>query len=260
MIHRRGLLSGTTGVLVSLFTASCAGAPAGPVQPVAAAIVFTASGQLEGTVGQPFSYSFCKPDLIGNAALCGTLAADATNPSGGQPPYHFQLGSGVGFPPSGITLSLNGVLSGTPSIAGTSTFAVCATDLAGQSVCNTVTMTVVGTVTVNRISWSCSISATPLPGWKNCTGTVTLTISKIIPSGYVSAYFDYGSTGSFFHGELAVTSGGPAQTVTVNLIDEYVSACETSYLSTVTVYDGHQSALRPPLLAVAPVQLTSTCQ
>lgn len=138
---------------------------------------FTAPAQLNATVGQFFFYSFCKPDLPDdNAALC--QSPPATNPSGGQSPYHFQLGSGVGFPPQGLSLRLNGILRGTPSIEGTSTFAVCAVDLAGASVCPVVQMVVTaagggipgtydGTFTAPALSAVCpSVSGT----W---SGTIT---------------------------------------------------------------------------------------
>ncbi|MBI4117677.1 MAG: hypothetical protein HY453_01180 [Parcubacteria group bacterium] len=84
---------------------------------------------------------------------------------GGNPPYHFQLGSGVGFPPQGIVLDANGKLSGTPKIAGTSTFSVCVLDLSATSDCGTFTMIVTEAekpettpkteVTLSLISRSC---------------------------------------------------------------------------------------------------------
>jgi len=240
-----------TRVFVGLFIASCKS-----TEPDPSPIVFTVSSQLEGTVGQAFLHSFCKPELSGNATLClGT----ATNPTGGQPPYHFQLDTGIGFPPIGLSLGLNGILNGTPSITGTSVFSVCAVDVAGQSACSTVTMTVLGTVTVGQVGYSCTISASPLPGWKNCTGTVGLTISKTIQSGYVSVFFNYPTSGAFFHGELAVNSGGPAQTITINVVNQYVSHCVPTYLTSVDVYDGRQNAGQAPLLVSQPVTLSSNC-
>jgi len=86
-------------------------------------------------VGKQFSYSFCQPALAGANDLCGASSFD---PSGGQPPYYFQLGSGGGFPPFGITLNLNGILTGTPTTEGIRNFSVCAVDLAGRSVCNAI--------------------------------------------------------------------------------------------------------------------------
>ncbi len=61
---------------------------------------------------------------------------------GGLAPYHFQLGSGVGFPPHKVVLDTNGLLSGTPDIDGTSKFNVCVVDTAGRSVCADTVMTV----------------------------------------------------------------------------------------------------------------------
>ena len=127
----------------------------------------------------------------------------------------------------------------------------------GQS--GTGAVTVVQTVTVDRIAWSCTISASPLPGWKDCAGTVTLTISRTIQSGYVSVFLDYPTTSSFFHGELAINSGGPAQTVMVPIINEYVAQCVMTYLTQVNVHDGRQSDTQAPLLLSLPVTLTSVC-
>lgn len=240
---------------LAVLTGACGGAAID--RPTSNPVVFNADAVMNGTVGQPFSHSFCRPNLTGNAELC---AGTSTNPTGGQAPYHFQLGSGVGFPPVGLSLGLNGILSGTPSAAGVSTFSVCAVDLAGLSACRTVTMTVVGTVRVDKIAWACSISASPLPGWRNCTATASLNISRTIQSGYVSVFFNYPSSGAFFHGELAVnSSGGTAQTVTVNLVNDYVSQCVASYATRVDVYDGRQNAPQAPLIVSVPVTLTSTC-
>jgi hypothetical protein len=113
-------------------------------------IVFPASGtlvfnpRLEHTavIGQRFFWSFCKPDLPitnNNASLC---QAGATDPSGGQPPYHFQFDTAGGFQPFGLSLGLNGILQGTPTAAGVRRFAVCAVDLAGHNVCPVVTVNV----------------------------------------------------------------------------------------------------------------------
>ena len=60
----------------------------------------------------------------------------------GLPPYHFQLEAGVGFPPSGVILDVNGLLSGAPKAAGTYTFSVCVVDTSGESVCEKTRMVV----------------------------------------------------------------------------------------------------------------------
>jgi hypothetical protein len=77
---------------------------------------------LNGNVGTPFS-----------ATYTGRK---------GQPPYHFQLDSGVGFPPHGVVLDANGKLSGTPTARGTSHFRVCVVDVSGTQNCADATMVV----------------------------------------------------------------------------------------------------------------------
>ena len=114
--------------------------PAGP-------LVFTVPATLPpATVGVPYKYSFCVPEPATPTSACGPMPP-TTNPTGGSPPYHFQLGSGVGFPPMGISLGKDGQLTGTPTAAGTSTFQVCAIDLSANSVCQTVSLTVSAAVT-----------------------------------------------------------------------------------------------------------------
>lgn len=58
------------------------------------------------------------------------------NPSGGNPPYHFQLDSGTGFPPMGLTLNPDGTVTGTPTVVGNASFRVCAVDQSGTQSCD----------------------------------------------------------------------------------------------------------------------------
>jgi hypothetical protein len=102
------------------------------------------------------------------------------------------------------------------------------------------------------------VSADPLPGWRNCAGTVTLSITKKIPSGVVSVYFNYPDDGAFFHGQLDVGSGIPG-TVTVNLVNNYISSCVTTFATTIDVYDGPQTSQTAPLLVSSPQTLNVTC-
>lgn len=104
----------------------------------------------------------------------------------------------------------------------------------------------------------CPTSASPLPGWVNCTGTVTLSITQTIPSGVVSVYFNYPDNGAFYHGQLQVGSGVPG-TVTVNVVNDYESHCVTSLATTFDVYDGAQNAQSAPLLVSQPMTLNVTC-
>ncbi|HIH29279.1 MAG TPA: hypothetical protein HA260_05690 [Thermoplasmata archaeon] len=106
-------------------------------------VQFTVDTQLpEARVGDLYSYSFCKPDCLDENDLCGSDVNPSTNPFGGSGPYHFQLDSGSGFPPLGLTLYPNGLLKGTPTVAGEKTFSVCAVDLGGHQCCVQVSLNV----------------------------------------------------------------------------------------------------------------------
>jgi hypothetical protein len=128
-------------LLLLLAAAACSGGSSGSTSTGPGApsrLTFTGPGSLGGVnVGENVFYSFCRPPIAGN-----DLCQNSTDPSGGQPPYHFQLGSGVGFPPIGMFLNLNGTLTGTPTVATTAHFSVCAVDLAGSSSCSTVALTI----------------------------------------------------------------------------------------------------------------------
>ena len=89
----------------------------------------------DARVGEPYVYSFCKPNRIDENDLCGSSANPCENPTGGNEPYHFQLDTGSGFPPIGLILYPNGLLKGTPTVAGERTFTVCAVDQGGHQRC-----------------------------------------------------------------------------------------------------------------------------
>ena len=106
-------------------------------------VQFTVDEQLpDAHVGEPYSYSFCKPDCLTENDLCGTETNPSINPLGGSGPYHFQLESGSGFPPIGLVLYPNGLLKGTPGMTGEKTFTICAVDLGGHQCCVQVSLNV----------------------------------------------------------------------------------------------------------------------
>jgi len=103
-------------------------------------ITFTVPDSLPpATVGVAYEFTFSTAD----------------NPAGGNPPYTFMLGSGVGFPPFGLILDVNGLLNGTPTAAGTREFEVCVKDLSGNQACGTTSLTVIEKTTVTISSATC---------------------------------------------------------------------------------------------------------
>jgi uncharacterized protein (TIGR03437 family) len=88
-----------------------------------------------GQVGVPYSFPGCTPapvPVLTGLCVPSLEPGQATNPSGGSPPYYFQLGTFGGFPPMGISLLLNGTLTGIPQVPGTYTFQMCPVDLQGD--------------------------------------------------------------------------------------------------------------------------------
>jgi len=93
-------------------------------------------------INSPYNYSFCYPYVTGPSEICDT-GEDYTYPSdgynaapyGGNSPYHFQLDSGSGFLPMGLILHPNGYVDGTPSVAGTYSFKICAVDQSAKQNC-----------------------------------------------------------------------------------------------------------------------------
>jgi hypothetical protein len=82
-------------------------------------------------------------DLYGNVGSYFTHSfAPEMKPTGGNPPYTFFLGSGIGFPPFGLALSTTGELSGTPTAEGKREFQICVKDIGGDYDCQTTTMLV----------------------------------------------------------------------------------------------------------------------
>jgi hypothetical protein len=78
----------------------------------------------EATIGAHYNYDF-SPDLI--PLLDPNYLGDRSG-------YTFYLGSGTGFPPMGLILGPDGILSGTPTGKG-GNFEVCVKDVGGRSVC-----------------------------------------------------------------------------------------------------------------------------
>ena len=96
-----------------------------------------------------------------NSAAEGAAYSEQFAATGGTAPYGWTIinSTSVGTPPAGLTLSSGGLLSGTPTVAGTFTFEVRVTD-ATTPTANTTDKTF--TLVVNASSAACTITTTTL--------------------------------------------------------------------------------------------------
>jgi peptidoglycan hydrolase-like protein with peptidoglycan-binding domain len=129
-------------------------------------LAFVVTALPDATVGVFYFYDFCGPGAAPFTRRLSLIQCSPTapgTPSGGHPPYHFQLDSGVGFPPIDLHLQKDGVLNGMPKAATRATFRVCAVDLDANQACRNVSLVVRnppvqryrGTWQVDRLSLVC---------------------------------------------------------------------------------------------------------
>ena len=103
-------------------------------------------------VNVPFNHAYCD-DVDDPSDICGADNEFIGNPSGGNPPFHLQLDTGIGFPPMGLILHPNGFLDGTPSIVGAKNFSICAVDQSSMQQCQYTTINVIDLkVTLDSVS------------------------------------------------------------------------------------------------------------
>ncbi|MFH1095141.1 MAG: hypothetical protein V1728_02905 [Candidatus Micrarchaeota archaeon] len=99
---------------------------------------------LSGTLPLTVSTVEAPPYPIVSSASCAIQSpctAIIAEANGGTPPYHFSLGTMAdGAPPPGVSLGLDGKLSGIPAAGGTYEFSVCVADSVGQSSCRPATV------------------------------------------------------------------------------------------------------------------------
>ena len=202
-------------------------------------LVFTPATLLpQATVGTAYTNS-----------LLGTV-------SGGSPPYHYQSDSfATGAPPLGMIVDLNGNLKGTPSVAGSYAFGVCAVDIAGASSCGTAAVTVIPaavplTCTYTYSDWSTCQSGTQTrtvisSGPVGCSGTPVLSQACTVPvaQSCCAGYFDvfctaYGAGGCWYQRTSSYASGVctlPAGFPSTSLTSDGACTCPNATLYTVCI-------------------------
>jgi hypothetical protein len=201
-------------------------------------VQFIALAQLpDAKVGEYYSYSFCKPDRTDENDLCGSSVNPCNNPNGGNEPYHFQLDSGSGFPPFGLTLYPNGLLMGTPTIAGEKIFTVCAVDQGAHQRCVQTAL--------NVIEQAINVS----PNYLIVQGKICFTescevSSTVVVTSKVSWYIDYvtgfGTSNCFDtvaefsrYWSVCPNSGGPGTTTVTISTMMYGEATPSYYEETI---------------------------
>ena len=151
-----------------------------------------------------------------NSAYSQTISA-----SGGTSPYTFSY---TGTLPTGLSFSSSGVLSGTPTSAGTYTFTVTATDSASHSGSQAYNVTIAAAATCVGVSFATG-NASANEGsnlsftvTKSGTTSNTCTVNYATANGTAVAGTNYTATS----GTLSFASGATSQVVTVATIYDYV--------------------------------------
>ncbi len=194
--------------------------------------------------------SACTPITLSPTTLpnetAGTTYSQTITASGGTAPYVFSVVSGA--PPTGLTLSTGGVLSGTPTTTGSFTFTVIATDSLGCS------GEQIYTIVINAANCpAITISPATLPAAAlNVRYSQTITASGgtapylfSVTSGSLPPGLNLSSSGS----SSTLLSGTPttpgSYTFTITATD--ASSCLASQIYTVTIVVNVGTAATPTL-------------
>ena len=105
------------------------------------------------------------------------LQAAGGTPFGGSSPYSWSLSPGSASLPANLTLATNGVISGTPSAKGTFSFSVRATDSAGATADQLLSL-IIGTPTSSSL-FTCTTNngAITITGYLGGTGAVMIPVT-----------------------------------------------------------------------------------
>lgn len=194
------------GLSVNATTGAVTGTPtsAGSFTPV-----FTVADSAGGSASQAATITVDPaPVAVANQSASGTVGSALSKQlvaTGGTGSYAWSFSGSL---PAGLTLSASGLLSGTPTAAGTSSFTATATS-GGSSASGTVTVTVAPAPT--PLAW---VTGSALPGGKvKTTYSTQITVSGGTP-GYTwtrTAGSLPNGTSLSFNGTTATLAGKPAK-------------------------------------------------
>jgi hypothetical protein len=116
-----------------------------------------------------------------------------------------------------------------------------------------------GVTTLTAFTFApCDRSASPLPGWTGCHASIQLNVGQKSSAGVISVYVNYPDAGSFYHGALNLVGlPSPPGAVSVQLVNDYLSHCVTSFVTTADVYDG--TSQNATLMQSIPFTIKATC-
>ncbi|MCC4596163.1 putative Ig domain-containing protein [Xanthomonas campestris pv. phormiicola] len=186
------------GVTVNSATGALSGTPT-----VAGSFAFTltATDSTTGTAGQAsqsYSLSIVSPTLAIApptlpAGAIGTAYSQTLSASGGTAPYGYVISAGA--LPAGMTLATGGVLSGTPTVAGSFAFTVSVTDAHGFSAAQAYTLAIA--------SPTLTIAPPTLPA-----GTAGSAYSQTLSASGGTAPYSFAVSAGALPAGLTLTTGG----------------------------------------------------
>lgn len=214
----------------------------------------------QATASQPLAITVLTPLVIGTKTLpndrIGTAYSQQLVATGGTTPYTWKL-SPTSPLPAGLSMSASGLISGTPTVAGTSTFTVIVSDSGTQTANTTLTLTVDPLIVS---SGSIALNPASITVGKTTTATLTLTVPPGSPTAGGSVQFqangvNLGSPVAVSSGAASLTSGAFNSTGSYLITATYSGDPNYASLSfpaaTLSV-----SAAPAPAIAITPSTLT----
>ncbi len=155
----------TSGALPAGLTLSSTGAISGtPTSQAPSFFTVQVTDSLGATASRSFSIGISSAIVILTSSLPNGVtgvaySAPPISASGGSSPYAFSVSQGS--LPAGLTLSTAGLITGTPTAAGTSNFVITATDLNQRSASRAFSITISSTLTITTTSIPAAVVGSP---------------------------------------------------------------------------------------------------
>lgn len=205
----------TTGTLPAGLTLSSDGVLSGtPTTAGTSSVTITATDATACTGNRAYSITICPAIILSPSTLPNGTVSTAYNQtittSGGTSPYTYTVTTGS--LPAGLTLSSGGVLSGTPTTAGASSFTVTATDAASC------TGNRAYSVTINNAANSISLTTMGSAYTQDFNTLASSGTSSTLPAGWSFTETGASADTTYAAGTGSITTGntysfGPASSI-----------------------------------------------